>query len=84
MTALVFKVALFLRCGMVLVFDVFCFLVRLLAISAPFGCVKLLDSVRSQSRSVEYRRARRRRVWRLEGVDVHPTTQSPSLDHPPR
>ena len=39
MTALVFKVALFLRCGMVLVFDVFSILVRLLAISAALFCV---------------------------------------------
>ena len=39
MTALVFKVALFLRCGMVLVFDVFSVLVRLLAISAALFCV---------------------------------------------
>ena len=39
MTALVFKVAVFLRCGLVLVFDVFSILVRLLAISAALFCV---------------------------------------------
>ena len=39
MTALVFKVALFLLCGKVVVFDVFSVLVRLLAISAALFCV---------------------------------------------
>ena len=39
MTALVFKVALFLRCGKVVVFDVFSILVRLLASSAALFCV---------------------------------------------